>query len=44
MEKLAEVDGALCREDNQDVPDHNTFAKQVPVKGKIMGKLIMGFS
>lgn len=44
MGELAEVDGALCREDKQDAPDQTTFAKQVPVKGQIMGKLIMGFS
>lgn len=44
MGEYAEVDGALCRENKQDVPNHNTLAKQVPVEGKLMGKLIMGFS
>lgn len=44
MGEYAEVDGALCRENKQDVPNHNTLAKQVPVESKIMGKLIMGFS
>lgn len=44
MGELVEFNGALCREDKCDVPEHNTFAKQVLVKGKKMGKLIMGFS
>ena len=44
MGEIGEVDGALCRKDKEDVLDHNTFAKQVPVKGKIIRKLIMGFS
>lgn len=44
MGELAEVNGALCRENKQGVTDHNTFIKQMSLKRKIMGKLIMGFS
>lgn len=38
------VNGALCRENKQGVTDHNTFIKQTSLEGKIIGKLIMGFS
>lgn len=41
MGELAEVNGALCRENKQGVTDHNTFIKQTSLKGMMV---IMGFS